>query len=154
MMWTDVSQAVAAVVGAVATPVAVIIPAKSPGYQRDRSDAEEIRRRRVQARCVGVQTVVTDLPRIDGEGKYWTRVATVTNSSSEPIHELELHWQVGDSDGHRHADNRVSLMPGEVWQQPEPIHLLHGDQSRPVETLLYFLDSEERGWFKGANGEC
>jgi hypothetical protein len=119
MAATEVVELVGGVLSALGTPAAVWLAVRTWRREADRSRGEEALRRRQQPSRVVVRTEPALWPRIDGEGDYATRVATVVNASDEPVFDVKLFWHEGENVTD-YAVSRVALLPGELWQQPMP----------------------------------
>lgn len=147
----DVVGVAAGVVGSLGTPVAVWLAAQSWKRESRRARAGEEARRRMQPQRVVVRTEAADWPLADGEGTYRTRVATVVNASDDPIFDVCLTWHVGD-ELTDHSASRVALLPGERWEEPQPVALCHLPSCDEVFASIWFFDVEERGWSRGPRG--
>jgi len=142
----------AGVVGSLGTPVAVWLAAQSWKHEARRArDGEDLRRRQQPQRVV-VRTEEDEWPRVDGEGTYPTRVATVVNASDEPIFDVSLFWHVGEELTNLSA-TRVALLPGDRWQEAQPVSLCHLPSCDEVFASVWFFDVEERGWRRGPRGQ-
>lgn len=148
----EVVGVAAGVVGSLGTPVAVWLAAQSWRRESRRARLAEEARRRLQPQRVLVRTEAADWPRVDGEGTYRTRVATVVNASDDPIFDVSLFWHVGD-DLTDYSVSRVALLPGERWQEAQPVELTHLPACEEVFASIWFFDVEERGWRRGPRGE-
>lgn len=148
----EVAGVAAGVVGSLGTPVAVWLAAQSWKRESRRARVAEDARRRLQPQRVVVRTEAADWPRVDGEGTYRTRVATVVNASDDPIFDVSLFWHVGE-DLTEPSASRVALLPGERWQEAQPVELTHLPSCEEVFASIWFFDVEERGWRRGPRGE-
>lgn len=74
------------------------------------------------------------------------------NASDDPIFDVSLFWHVGD-DLTDHSASRVALLPGERWQEAQPVELTHLPTCEEVFASIWFFDVEERGWRRGPRGE-
>lgn len=140
------------VLSALGTPAAVWLAMRTWRREAERARVEEARRRRQQPSRVVVRTEPAPWPRVDGQGDYSTRVATVVNASDEPVFDVTLFWHEGD-DITDHAASRVALLPGESWQQPMPRVLAHSADCDEVFASIWFFDVDERGWRRGPRGQ-
>lgn len=152
--WLDTMGAVTSVIAALATVGTLVASVMTQREQARRLDKLEATERREQAKRV---TVKVDRgrkwPKVDGEGVYETRVATVHNGSDAPVHDLYLHWMDEATGEVPHTEVRGALLPGEIWEHQEPMHLLHGDPNRPITARVWFIDSNRRGWERRERGE-
>lgn len=90
---TGVVQAIellAGLSGGLGTPAAIWLGRR--GWQREaqRTRADELRRRQEQPSRVVVRTEPALWPRVDDQGEYLTRVATVVNASDAPVFDVSL----------------------------------------------------------------
>lgn len=151
MAAAEVVGFVGGVLSALGTPAAVWLALRTWRREADRSRGEEALRRRQQPSRIVVRTEPALWPRVDGEGDYPTRVATVVNASDEPVFDVTLFWHEGD-DVTDYAVSRAGLLPGESWQQPMPLPLAHGADCDEVFASIWFFDVDERGWRRGPRG--
>ncbi len=147
----EVLQLVAGLSSGLGTPAAVWLASRTWRREAERTRREEGRRRRLQPSRVVVRTEPGLWPRVDGQGDYPTRVATVVNASDAPVFDVSLFWHEGDTVTD-HPASRVALMPGESWQQPMPLALAHGADCDEVFASIWFFDVDERGWRRGPRG--
>ncbi len=151
MAVTEVVGLIGGVLSGLGTPAAIWLAVRTWRREAERARGEESLRRRQQPSRVVVRTEPASWPRIDGQGDYLTRVATVVNASEEPVFDVTLFWHEGD-DVTNHAASRVALMPGESWQQPMPLPLAHSAACGLVFASIWFFDVDERGWRRGPRG--
>ena len=145
--WTDALTAVTTAIAAAGTLGTLIFALRMQRQQSSRLSAIEKQSRREQAKRIAVFLDRDRAwPKVDGDGTYRTRVATIHNSSDAPIHDVYLHWTDGATGEVPHTEIRGSLLPGESWEIPEPMHLLHGDPDRPITVRAWFTDADRRGW--------
>lgn len=151
MSLIEVVSVGAGVIGSLGTPVAVWLAAQSWKRESRRAQAAEDARRRQQPQRVVVRTEEADWPRVDGDGSYRTRVATVVNASDAPVFDVSLCWHIGDEQT-AHSVGRSALLPGERWQEAQPVSLSHMPGDEQVFASIWFFDVEERGWRRGPRG--
>jgi hypothetical protein len=152
MSWTDVTQAVASVIGAIGTPAAVLISVRSLRWQQRQRAEEQSRKQLEQAMRVVIDTQVRDWPKIDGTGTYKTVLATVRNLSAEPLYDVSIQWRLASHESFTSADNKSPLLPGESWEQPAPLSAIHRAAFDDVDAFVTFFDSGSRGWAKSRRG--
>ncbi|WP_141777880.1 hypothetical protein [Phycicoccus sp. SLBN-51] len=152
--WTEVLVAVTSAVAALGTVGTLIAAVITQREQARRLDHVENEQRTEQAKRVTVRLDHDrEWPKVTHDGYYRTRVATVHNGSDAPLHDIYLHWTDGRTGEVPHTDERGALLPGESWEQPEPMHLLHGDPNRPLTVRAWFVDANRRGWERRERGE-
>ena len=144
-------ELVAVLSGGMGTPVAVWLASRAWQREAERAREEESRRRRGQPSRVLVRTEAARWPRVDGQGDYPTRVATVVNASDAPVFDVSVFWHEGDNMTD-HVASRVALLPGESWQLPMPLGLAHSAGCDEVFASIWFFDVDERGWRRGPKG--
>lgn len=62
-----------------------------------------------------------------------------------------LFWHEGDDITDCTA-TRVALLPGESWQEPMPLSLLHTADCDQIFASIWFFDVDEHGWRRGPRG--
>jgi hypothetical protein len=93
--WVDTTEAVAAVVGAVGTPAAVLVAARSLRWQQRQDIDRATRAHLEQARRIVVDTELRDWPTLDDSGTYTTVVASVRNLGANAVYETTLQLRTG-----------------------------------------------------------
>lgn len=152
MSWTDVAQAVAATIGAIGTPAALLISVRSLRWQQKNQVADEARKQLEQAMRVVIETNIRDWPTIDGTGTYKTVVAAVRNLSGEPLYDVSIQWRLRSQENFGSADHRSPLLPGDSWEQAAPLSAIHRGPFEDVDAYVTFFDSERHGWAKSRRG--
>lgn len=152
MSWTDVVQALAAVVGAIATPAAVLLGVRSLRMQQEQHREAERRLQLTQPKAVNVDSIIREWPTTDGLGTYETVVATATNLGTETVYDVSLQWRL---DAFAEAGESVfkgQLAPHERWQCAAPMTMVHLGRFEELGVFVTFYDSESRGWAKSQRG--
>ena len=150
--WIDATEAVAAVVGAVGTPAAVLVAARSLRWQQ-RQDLDRAARSQLeQPRRVVVDTEVRDWPTVDGSDTYRTVVASVRNLGTDPVYETALQWRTGDRQD-AGVDVKGVLLPGVTWEQPAPTQATHKASFDQIRAFVTFFDQDSRGWAMTESGD-
>lgn len=152
MQWTDVTEALAAVVGAVATPSAVLIGVRSLKLQQAQADAESQRMKLKSVKAVVLDAVVRDWPTIQGGEMYETLVATVVNHGDEAVFDVALEWRRQSTDFAESSFKGV-LSPGEQWEFPAPNSLVRLGPFDEASVFVTFFDADSTGWAKTQRGD-
>lgn len=152
MAWTETTQAVAAAIGAIATPAAVLIGVRQLRWQQDQHAQQQALAQLEQPRNVVLETQVRDWPTVDGQDVYRTVVATVTNLGKETVYDAALQWRYGPTEEVGGVDAKGVLLPGEKWEQPAPTSVLHLAPFEQIGGFVTFFDGDSRGWAKTQRG--
>lgn len=151
--WTDVTEAIAAVVGAVATPAAVLVSARSLRDQRGRAQAEA---RRLELRPVKAVIVNSARRTCRDPEDNRTRdrvVATVVNHGDDAVFDVTLQWRFGPDQEDVGSDYKGPLGPGERWECPAPSVIGDLPTHDQVGVFVTFFDGDSRGWAKTQRGD-
>ncbi len=152
MAWTDTTQAIAAAVGAVATPGAVLIGIRSLRWQQRQATVESERLALRGVKSILVDSSVREWPDVTGDHTYETLVASVVNSGTEAVFDLTLRWRFG-STNYEESTEKGLLSPGEKWEWPAPMSVVHLGPSEEVSVFATFFDADSVGWAKTQRGD-
>lgn len=150
--WIEITEAIAAVVGAVGTPAAVLVAARSFRWQQQQDLDRAASAQLEQPRRVVVKTEIRDVPTVDGSDSYRTVVASVRNLGADPVYETTLQWRTG-SGRDAGAEAKGVLLPGETWEQPAPTQATHMASFDEIHAFVTFFDQDSRGWAKTEGGD-
>ena len=143
----------AAAVGAVATPAAVLIAVRQLRWQQEQHNEKTWRAELEQPKGVVVTSAVREWPSVDGQGDYQTVIATVTNLGPGTVYDVTLQWRFGSSEDPAGLDAKGPLVPGEKWECPAPVAALHLGPLDQIGVFVTFFDAESRGWAKTQRGD-